>query len=100
MSKSKELTDIYEALGVNYNLPVNQVWCRIGAYVHLPKCIKEYKTERGLANAIARAIKAGNYEVDGDSYVPEPVMSDLREENLLSFPEGKYGDGDLELGEL
>jgi len=74
-----------------------KVWVRLGAVVQLDKPLKEFKTAEELEKAMVRAIRRKAFEVNGDTYVPEPVMDDLVEEEELSF---EWAGGDLELGDL
>ena len=73
------------------------VWVRLGAVVQLDKPFKEFKTAEEIEKAIVEAIRRKAFEVNGDTYVPEPVMDDLVEEEELSF---EWAGGDLELGDL
>lgn len=68
------------------------VWLRLGARVQLDRPLKEFETVEDLEIAIEEAIRRKAFEVDGDTYVPEPVMDDLAEE--LPF---EWEGGDLEL---
>ena len=82
------------------SLPSNEIWCRAGARVFLPESIKEYKNENDLCNAIVAALHAGSFKLEGDSYVPEPVISDLHEAGLLGFGLSETGDDDFEAGDI
>jgi hypothetical protein len=91
--REKELEDI-----VLDPSPSNEIWCRAGVSVKLPKDLKEYKSADALAEAVNEALRAGSYELGGDSYIPGPVLDDLRGENLLGFGlDGDFCDDDLEL---
>ena len=72
-----------------------KVWVRLGATVQLNKPLKEFKTAKELEKAMVRAIRRKAFEVDGDTYVPSPVMDDVAEE--AGF---EWECGDLELGDL
>jgi|APGre2960657404_1045060.scaffolds.fasta_scaffold04074_2 hypothetical protein len=72
-----------------------KVWVRLGATVRLNKPLKEFKTSRELEKAMVEAIRRNAFEVDGDTYIPDPVMDDVAEEAGFEW-EG----GDLELGDL
>ena len=63
--------------------------------MQLNKPLKEFKTAKELEKAMVRAIRRKAFEVDGDTYVPSPVMDDVAEE--AGF---KWECGDLELGDL
>lgn len=73
------------------------VWVRLGVVVQLDKPLKEFKTAEELEKAMVEAIRRKEFEVNGDTYVPEPVMDELVEEEELSF---EWAGGDLELGDL
>lgn len=71
------------------------VWVRLGARVQLDRPLSEYKDAEDLEIALTEAIRRKAFEVDGDTYVPEPVMDEVAEE--AGF---EWEDGDLELGDL
>lgn len=71
------------------------VWVRLGARVQLDKPLSEYEDAEDLEIALIEAIRRKAFEVDGDTYVPEPVMDEVAEE--AGF---EWEDGDLELGDL
>lgn len=71
------------------------VWVRLGARVQLDRPLKEFKTVEDLEEAIEEAIRRRAFEVDGDTYVPDPVMDEVAEEAGFEW-EG----GELELGSL
>jgi len=71
------------------------VWVRLGARVQLDKPLTEFKTAEDLGKAIEAAIGRKAFEVDGDTYVPDPVMDEVAEEAGFEW-EG----GELELGSL
>lgn len=74
---------------------ISTVWLRLGVRVKLPRPLKEYETAENLENALTEAIRNKSFEVEGDTYVPDPVMDDLADD--LAF---EWEGGDMELGEL
>jgi hypothetical protein len=73
---------------------LQSVWLRLGVSVNLDKPLREYLTAEELEKALVESIRRGAFELDGDTYIPEPVMDDLVEEEELSFD---WKGGDLEL---
>lgn len=71
------------------------VWVRLGARVQLDKPLSEYKDAEDLGIALTEAIRRKAFEVEGDTYVPDPVLDDLADD--LGF---EWEGGDMELGEL
>ena len=57
----------------------NTAWVRLGANVTLPKPINEYADEDALREDLIAAIKSGNYELDGDSYIPSGLIGNKDE---------------------
>lgn len=79
--------------------PTNKIWARLGVTVATDKPLDEYADDMALATAVIDAVKAGKFEIDGDSYIPGTVLEELADEGLL-HPDLEVQGGDLELGSL
>lgn len=77
----------------------NKIWARLGVTVTTKKMLHEYKDYEELADAVVKAIKAGNFVIDGDAYIPGTVIEELTDEKLL-HPDLEEEVDDLELGSL
>lgn len=69
--------DIVEDKGFDSN--DNVVWMRLGANVKLPKSVNDYPDKAALIDAIITALKGGNFELSGDSYIPTDIVGNSEE---------------------
>ena len=47
-----------------------EVWLRLGVTVFLPEKLQNFKNSEEFESALFKALKNGNYKIEGNSYIP------------------------------
>ena len=74
-------------------METKKLWIRLGVTLQITaeeKTAIFFCSDRQMADAIKKSIAAGRYRLDGDTYVPEPVVEEFNTQNGTSYEIGEY----------
>lgn len=74
-------------------METKELWIRLGATLQITaeeEAAIFSCSDHHMADAIKKIIAAGRYRLDGDTYVPEPVVEEFNAQNGTSYEIGEY----------